>query len=327
MRVSALDRRLDHFDGKEEKMREAEWRDRFEVLAKAYKTSEDQKLELWREKIVGGSEAHKRWPAPNATGEARENINKWYKDKVDETKLGTVVALSGGREEKYHVWWAKERPKERLKLAGKVTSSEAEKVQVTWLLALPAVLKGLLSKNMEDYPDLADPCAAIVALDQERIDLQADTRMARQELADSSADAVHRLERMELGQQAQPYQARPNNRANPAARTQPRFSEPHNTTFQATRQAISGTTATPTAPQTAPSGPRTPGPTTTQPPTLGTPFAPRPALPPAAPGRGNTFDSTPSGRNAYETSLAVVPAKVTPSTPYPLTPGTLRQDD
>ncbi|KAG9092136.1 hypothetical protein FRC06_000225 [Ceratobasidium sp. 370] len=341
-----LDRRLDDFDGKEEKMRETEWRDRFEVLTAAYKVSDDQKLELWREKIVGGSEAHKwvkemdrqnridnwpdlttelakRWPAPNATEEARENVNKWYKDKLDETKLGTKVALPGDREERYHIWWAKER----LKLAGAITTSETEKVQSTWLLALPATLKGLLAKNMEDYATLADLCAAIVALDQERIDLQRDTRMARQELTDSVAEAIHRLARMELGQQTQPFQARPNNRPNPPAKTQQRFSEPYIAPFQAARQMAASAAPDPAALRGTASSQRVSGPTTTQPPGLASPFAPRSSLLPPGPGRGNSFDDTPHGRDAYAASLARVPAKVTPNTPYPLTPGTLRQND
>ncbi|KAG8723898.1 hypothetical protein FRC09_001301 [Ceratobasidium sp. 395] len=343
--------RLDEFDGKEEKMTEEEWRERFITLTKGYNPTDPQKLELWREKVLGGSEAHKwmtemeaqtridtwprlvaelksRWPPLSKADEAKDKLERWYRDKLEDEKLGTTVKVGTDKTERYHVWWAKER----LKLASAVSSSANEKVQITWMMALTPTLKGMLGKTLSDFTTLEQLCAAIISIDQERIEYEVELDTTRRETQDTLAEVGHRLGRMELGRQVQTYQSsRPSNRAGQTTRSHVQFSDSYTTPFQAPRQSIMSAPTTP-APRAFSSFPsttttRVQTTTNTPAPTLGAPFTPRSNLPAPAAGRGRTFLDTQEGRTQYNTSLAALQTPATTSVQYPLSPGTMRQTD
>ncbi|QRW02375.1 integrase core domain protein [Ceratobasidium sp. AG-Ba] len=336
-----LDAKDHFFDGTEEEVAEEFWRDAFETIANAYSLSEPQKLSLWKERLVAGSEAHRwwrrmhgegrigswpelvaelvaQWPPADTGAETTANLEKWYKGDIEDAKLGTIVKI-GSKEEKYHVAWAKER----LKLAGKVSMDQPTKAQTTYLRALTPLIRGLLPKTVSGYTTINELCKDVMAIDQERLENLVEERTARQELAEGLAEIQHRMGRMEMARQAQSYQNRATPRPAPQ-RTQVQFADMYNS-FQTPRQSIVNTPlaklATPTQP------PSTPAPVNSRPPTLASPFGRRSNLPPTARGRGIKFEDTDDGRAAYAAALAALPPGDPPSsTPFPLTPGTWLQD-
>ncbi|KAG8724334.1 hypothetical protein FRC09_020067 [Ceratobasidium sp. 395] len=199
----------------DEKIFEEDWRDTFETIVKAYRPSERQKLELWRERVWPGSEAHRwvrrmsadrkigtwadsiaklelQYPPVDKTVQQEEELDKWSRGKFDEQKLGTMVK-TGDKEERYHVWWAKERRK----LAAKLDIGDAAKLRDTWREALPEVMYDLLGKGIRAYATIDDLCAAIIGLDQTWINARMRSRLELKDLANNYTLLSSRLNQLE----------------------------------------------------------------------------------------------------------------------------------
>ncbi|QRV73560.1 hypothetical protein RhiJN_01574 [Ceratobasidium sp. AG-Ba] len=269
------------------------------------------KVSSWTDLV---NELKIQWPPLDTLAEMLANLDTWNRSKLDDSKLGTVVK-TGDREQPYHVWWAKDRQR----LAGKLSMDDLSKAQTTYANALSLLFRGMLGKSKSSYTKIHTLCKDIMEVDQDQIEDRLGQQTRHQELASGLADIQHRIGRMDINRQAQPYQSRASSRAAP--RTQAQFADSYGAPYQAQRQLASHAPPTP-APAANPLQ-RTP-----RQQTLASPFVPRSALPAASPGRGKAYDDTDAGQKAYKAQLAnTATVEATAATPYPLTPGTLRQNE
>lgn len=336
--------KLEMFDGKEKAMDEFTWRRRFRMTVDAYKVSDDQRLELWREKVeldtpAGDwmeakeaeatnpiatwsgleTELEARWPRRSKDDKDRERVVAWYGHTFDEGALGTEVIGAGGRTERYWVAWAKAH----MALAASTSGAELEKVQYTWVKVLPLSIRGMLTKKMTDYKTITSLCTEIIALEEDRVLQLVEQGEESKGIKEWMGDLAARFGHLEMSQQAYNRPAQTLARAGQTAypRSSLRFAGP--TTSQpnrppqaqpaiplpATRSSTPADQTQPNLNTTAPlpTAPTTPArsfPNLRNQPPLAPVFTPQPPVTPVP----TVARSQSTGANQY---------------PYPVSPGTL----